>query len=193
MYMYMYVHFFFSLRHYLLRSHPCTTSSGPHIQLLKRPFRYNYTYTWQSAYMYIYIHTIIFSGLRQHNIIYSAVFRKWWEGGQNWTWSILIFISLLLFSLYVSQHLEEVFIPDGVMKVTKMLSHRPIDWQSCVRLARLKFEKYFHHKVCSNSVLLHPVPTTLPKIMSSYINCSCSDACVYLVSCLTIFEYNREK
>ena len=45
------------------------------------------------------------------------------------------------------QHLQQQFIPDGVIKVTKMLSLRPTDWPSCVQLARVKFEKYFNHKV----------------------------------------------
>ena len=45
------------------------------------------------------------------------------------------------------QHLTEKFIPDGLVKVVKMLEHRPGDWARCVQLARVKFEKYFNHKV----------------------------------------------
>ena len=31
----------------------------------------------------------------------------------------------------------------------KLLSRRPRNWSQCVELARLKFEKYFNHKVCA--------------------------------------------
>lgn len=37
--------------------------------------------------------------------------------------------------------------PDGVVKVVKMTRVWPGDWPSCVRLARLKFEKYYNHTV----------------------------------------------
>jgi ubiquitin-activating enzyme E1-like protein 2 len=50
------------------------------------------------------------------------------------------------------EHLSQKFIPDGIVKVTKMLEHRPGDWADCVRLARVKFEKYFNHKVCCTYV-----------------------------------------
>ena len=36
---------------------------------------------------------------------------------------------------------------DGIVPVTKMTTGRPLDWASCVRVAREKFEKYFNHKV----------------------------------------------
>ena len=65
--------------------------------------------------------------------------------------------SLLLFlpSLppFLLQHLTEKFIPDGMVKVTKMLDRRPPDWASCMALARVKFEKYFNHKVCMDIML----------------------------------------
>ena len=65
-------------------------------------------------------------------------------------------LSLSLFP-HVCQHLEEVYIPDGIVRATKMLTHRPVDWPACVRLARLKFEKYFNHKVCTDLC-----PSTIP-------------------------------
>ena len=37
--------------------------------------------------------------------------------------------------------------PDGVVKVVKLLRCRPLDWPSCLRLGRVKFEKYFNHRV----------------------------------------------
>ena len=36
---------------------------------------------------------------------------------------------------------------DGVVRVVKMLQRCPGDWRECVCLARVKFEKYFNHKV----------------------------------------------
>ena len=53
----------------------------------------------------------------------------------------------LRYTLHHSQHLTQKFIPDGAVKATKMLEHRPLDWAACVSLARVKFEKYFNHKV----------------------------------------------
>ena len=35
--------------------------------------------------------------------------------------------------------------------VAKQLVQRPISWADCVGIARLKFEKYFRHKVSSGS------------------------------------------
>lgn len=37
---------------------------------------------------------------------------------------------------------------DGIVKVAKMLNSRPHSWTDCVALARVKFEKYFNHRVC---------------------------------------------
>lgn len=36
---------------------------------------------------------------------------------------------------------------DGIVKVAKMLNSRPHSWTDCVSLARVKFEKYFNHRV----------------------------------------------
>ena len=46
------------------------------------------------------------------------------------------------------KRLQEHKTPDGVVKVIKMLWAWPEDWPSCVRQARIKFEKFFNHKVC---------------------------------------------
>ncbi|XP_050399847.1 ubiquitin-like modifier-activating enzyme 6 [Patella vulgata] len=49
---------------------------------------------------------------------------------------------------------------EGSVKVSKSAASRPTTWSDCVRLARLKFEKYFNHKA---KQLLHsfPLDTTL--------------------------------
>nr|XP_056713175.1 ubiquitin-like modifier-activating enzyme 6 [Euleptes europaea] len=44
---------------------------------------------------------------------------------------------------------------EGSFQVIKCLSRRPRNWQQCVQLARLKFEKYFNHKALQ---LLHSFP-----------------------------------
>ena len=38
---------------------------------------------------------------------------------------------------------------EGIVKVAKMLNSRPHSWMDCVALARVKFEKYFNHRVCA--------------------------------------------
>lgn len=42
---------------------------------------------------------------------------------------------------------------DGIVKVAKMLNSRPHSWKDCVTLARVKFEKYFNHRVGVPSVV----------------------------------------
>ena len=37
--------------------------------------------------------------------------------------------------------------PENMVKSVKILSTRPRDWNECVALARVKFEKYYNHKV----------------------------------------------
>ena len=37
--------------------------------------------------------------------------------------------------------------PDGVVKVVKMAGVWPEDWPACLHQARVKFEKYYNHKV----------------------------------------------
>ncbi|XP_060070684.1 ubiquitin-like modifier-activating enzyme 6 [Ylistrum balloti] len=44
---------------------------------------------------------------------------------------------------------------EGAIQISKILRGKPIDWGSCVVLARLKFEKYFNHKARH---LLHHFP-----------------------------------
>ncbi|XP_028832160.1 ubiquitin-like modifier-activating enzyme 6 isoform X2 [Denticeps clupeoides] len=44
---------------------------------------------------------------------------------------------------------------DGSFQVVKLLSRRPLNWDQCVSLARLKFEKYFRRKALQ---LLHSFP-----------------------------------
>ncbi|CAI8051799.1 Ubiquitin-like modifier-activating enzyme 6 [Geodia barretti] len=70
-----------------------------------------------------------------------AMFNKFWSIHSNPRKALL--------------HLTEKFIPDGMVKVTKMLDRRPPDWASCMALARVKFEKYFNHKARN---LLHAFP-----------------------------------
>ena len=36
---------------------------------------------------------------------------------------------------------------DGGVQVSKILINRSTDWKDCVKLGRLKFEKYFNHRV----------------------------------------------
>ncbi len=49
------------------------------------------------------------------------------------------------------QLLKEEQMPDGVVKVVKMLGSLPSNWVSCIQLGRIKFEKYFNHKVMYSS------------------------------------------
>ena len=60
-------------------------------------------------------------------------------------------LGLVLLNFHVShssfQLVRDHHSPDGVIKVVKMFQSAPTDWPSCVRLARVKFEKYFNHKV----------------------------------------------
>ncbi|XP_059826118.1 ubiquitin-like modifier-activating enzyme 6 isoform X1 [Hypanus sabinus] len=44
---------------------------------------------------------------------------------------------------------------EGSFQAIKLLSRWPTDWHQCVSLARVKFEKYFHHKAVQ---LLHSFP-----------------------------------
>ncbi|XP_067886540.1 ubiquitin-like modifier-activating enzyme 6 isoform X2 [Heterodontus francisci] len=44
---------------------------------------------------------------------------------------------------------------EGSFQAIKLLNRWPTDWQDCVALARVKFEKYFHHKAVQ---LLHSFP-----------------------------------
>lgn len=37
--------------------------------------------------------------------------------------------------------------PEGSFQVIKLLSRRPSQWEQCVTIGRLKFEKYFKRKV----------------------------------------------
>ena len=37
---------------------------------------------------------------------------------------------------------------DGCVTASKVLYARPLNWIDCVTVARLKFEKYFNHRVC---------------------------------------------
>lgn len=45
---------------------------------------------------------------------------------------------------------DSVPLPDGSVQVIKLLENRPKDWNDCIRRARVKFEKYFNHKVRDN-------------------------------------------
>ncbi|KAJ8299843.1 hypothetical protein KUTeg_022590 [Tegillarca granosa] len=44
---------------------------------------------------------------------------------------------------------------EGAIQVSKLMQNKPKDWCNCVRMARLKFEKYFNHKA---KQLLHSFP-----------------------------------
>jgi len=43
---------------------------------------------------------------------------------------------------------------DGGVTVAKMVHALPSKWADCVALGRVKFEKYFNHKVCDLSQLV---------------------------------------
>lgn len=45
--------------------------------------------------------------------------------------------------------------PEGSFQVIKLLSRRPSQWEQCVAIGRLKFEKYFKRKVMSVHQQLH--------------------------------------
>ena len=37
--------------------------------------------------------------------------------------------------------------PENTFQTLKLLKNRPVTWDMCVATARIKFEKYFNHKV----------------------------------------------
>ena len=45
-----------------------------------------------------------------------------------------------------------------IRSLVKMTANRPMDYGDCLRFARLKFEKYFRHKLLQ---LLHNFPTDM--------------------------------
>jgi len=49
---------------------------------------------------------------------------------------------------------------EGSFQVIKLLSRRPTQWNHCIALARLKFDKYFKRKV-----------TVLQKLIVQWPNC----------------------
>lgn len=55
---------------------------------------------------------------------------------------------------------------EGCFQAIKLLSRRPRNWSQCVELARLKFEKYFNHKVGihSETSVLGLFITTIPDL-----------------------------
>ncbi|XP_069780802.1 ubiquitin-like modifier-activating enzyme 6 [Narcine bancroftii] len=55
----------------------------------------------------------------------------------------------------VLQRMEKGESLEGSFQAIKLLSRWPTDWHQCVSLARVKFEKYFHHKALQ---LLHSFP-----------------------------------
>lgn len=46
--------------------------------------------------------------------------------------------------------------PDGFVDSVSLLQKSPTQWSDCVSLARVKFEMYFNHKVCSQDFSLSP-------------------------------------
>ena len=50
-------------------------------------------------------------------------------------------------NIHIEQKLKEGICIEGSVQVSKLSASRPADWASCVTIARLKFEKYFNHKV----------------------------------------------
>lgn len=49
---------------------------------------------------------------------------------------------------------------EGAVKCSKVIKSRPADWSSCIRIGRLKFEKYFNHKA-QHLLNAFPLDTTL--------------------------------
>lgn len=47
----------------------------------------------------------------------------------------------------ILQRMEKGESLEGSFQAVKLISRWPTDWHHCVSLARVKFEKYFHHKV----------------------------------------------
>ena len=48
----------------------------------------------------------------------------------------------------VVQKLENSTPLEGAVQVGKLVESRPTSWEACVVTGRLKFQKYFNHKVC---------------------------------------------
>jgi len=49
------------------------------------------------------------------------------------------------------QMLDKGIAVDGAVTVAKMVHALPSSWANCVTQGRIKFEKYFNHKVCCMS------------------------------------------
>lgn len=66
------------------------------------------------------------------------------EDGQHF---YLGFLCVLLVLHEMSQRMQSGESPEGSFQVIKLLSRRPSQWEQCVAMGRLKFEKYFKRKV----------------------------------------------
>lgn len=55
-------------------------------------------------------------------------------------------------SLLCVQRMQSGESPEGSFQVIKLLSRRPSQWEQCVAIGRLKFEKYFKRKVMHNDL-----------------------------------------
>ena len=47
----------------------------------------------------------------------------------------------------IFQNLRAGNVPEGFMTSKKYILERPASWRDCIRSARLRFEKYFNHRV----------------------------------------------
>lgn len=77
------------------------------------------------------------------------------------------------------QLLDKGVAVDGGITVAKMVHTLPSTWADCVALGRIKFEKYFNHKVCgliycylnlvfSTVTLLQSENDLLPVVISEF-------------------------
>ena len=82
------------------------------------------------------------------------MFNKFWEmhTSPSSAVEVCLCLSVCLFVIvmwYLYQKARGGAMLDGIVKVAKMLNSRPHSWMDCVALARVKFEKYFNHRVCA--------------------------------------------
>ncbi|XP_071498868.1 ubiquitin-like modifier-activating enzyme 6 [Diadema antillarum] len=70
-----------------------------------------------------------------------SMYNKYWEVNGN--------------PAAVAKRLDEGEVLENTLPVVKYLNNRAVTWEDCVRIARVKFEKYFNHKA---KQLLHAFP-----------------------------------
>jgi ubiquitin-activating enzyme E1-like protein 2 len=77
-----------------------------------------------------------------------SLYVKFWKTHQNSPSDVL-------------EKMNSSVVPDGSVKVIKLLCSRPKSWGDCVQMGRIKFEKYFKHKAF-DLLNAFPLDTKMP-------------------------------